>query len=125
MSHSRKLIPAKSLVKLNSRIFISAKSLINPNSRKLSPAKCPKKNLRKLILAKISSLSYIHFGRLSSLLTTFTLDHVQFGRRSHQAFTLYDHFRHLGLTFTLDVYFGSILIIVGVRNMQHDRCGFY
>ena len=52
---SRKLIPAKSLVKLNLRKSSLEKSSEKPNSRKLIPAKCREKNSRKLIPTKISS----------------------------------------------------------------------
>ena len=52
----RKLILAKSLVNLNSRKLIPAKFSVKPNSQKLILAKCPKKNSRKLIPAKIFSL---------------------------------------------------------------------
>ena len=57
----RKLIPAKSLIELNSRKLIPAKFSVKPNSQKLIPAKWPKKNSRKLIPAKISFLIVIHF----------------------------------------------------------------
>ena len=105
MLHSRKLILVKSLVKpIRENQFL-------PNVQKK--------------FAKISSL------KLYSLwTTTFTFDHVYFWPRSVWAtFTIGVYFvwslQHLGSMFTLDVYFGSILIIAGVKNMQHDRCSFY
>ena len=50
-----KLVPAKSLAKLNLRKLIPGKSLLKPNSRKLIPTKCPKKKFAK-INSKLSSL---------------------------------------------------------------------
>ena len=77
-------MPAKSLVKPNSRKLIPAKSLVKANSRILIPAKCSKKNSRKLIFAKISSLKVrIIFSNFYSFIQIYPFKKTYFRRDFH------------------------------------------